>query len=90
MVNECSDRNAICQLRRSTDVVHMEVRDQDIVNLADTGLFCRRHNAIGVTAIKARPSGVNQQRLPGWRDKQCRLPAFDIHEVELQGLTGSR
>ncbi|HKC01594.1 MAG TPA: hypothetical protein VKD23_22615, partial [Terriglobales bacterium] len=43
---------------------------------------------VRVTSRVARPAGIDKQRSTFRRDEEGRLPAFDVHKVDFQGLAG--
>jgi hypothetical protein len=63
-------------------MVVMEVRNQNVVDPANSGEFRCGDNTIGISPIVIRPARVNQQRLLCGRDEQGRLSSFDIHKKD--------
>ena len=84
VVNERADRNAGRELRDAADVIAVVVRNQNVVDLGETGVFRGSDDAIRVTAVEAIPSGVNQQRFSGRRDEQSGLSALDVDKLNEQ------
>src|SRR5215471_20551899 len=84
VIDERTDWDSCGKLRNSADVVHVKVRDQDVVDFAEARLFCRRDNAIGIAALVPRPARVNEKRFFFRSHKQRRLTAIDINEVDVQ------
>ena len=80
VINDRSHGDSRHQLRQATDVIHVKVCDQDVVELADPGLLGHGNDAVGVSAIIAGPTRVDQQRFAGRRDEQRRLATLNIHE----------
>jgi len=69
-------------------VIAVEVRDQQVVDLRQAGIMNRRRDPFRIPSLGARPATVDEQRLPGRRDDQRRLPAFDVNEVDLERFLG--
>jgi hypothetical protein len=67
-------------------MVVMEVRNQSVVDPANSSEFRCGDNTIGVSPTVIRPARVNQQRLFCGRDEQGRLSSFDIHKKDMQWL----
>jgi hypothetical protein len=61
-------------------VVVVKVRDQDIIDLADSRLLGDGNNAVGVPPVIPGPAGIDQKRMLAGCDEQSRLSAFDIDE----------
>ena len=86
MVHKSAYLHALCKLRYSADVVAMVVSDQHIVELRNPSSFRRRDDTVSIAAVKARPSGVNEQRLPRRTYDERRLSPLHINGINLQGL----
>src|SRR5260221_62769 len=88
MVNKRADRNLSEELRHATGMVHVVVSEQDKINFRHTGFLGCGDNAVCVTSRVAWPAGIDKQRSTFRRDEEGRLPAFDVHKVDFQGLAG--
>src|SRR5580704_17402831 len=69
-------------------MIVVEMCDQHVVDLVDFGVLCGGYDAVSIAPVVTWPARVDQQRLAGRRNKQCRLPAFHVHKVHFQ-LLGS-
>src|SRR5882757_4025193 len=81
MVDESSDRDAIDQLGYSARMIVVIVSEQHVIDLLDAREFRSSQYSICIATSIVRPAGIDQQRLPCRRDKECRLAALDIHKV---------
>ena len=59
VINECANLEAPGELRHAADVIAMEVRDENVVNLLQACRFRSGNNAVCVASFIPRPSGVN-------------------------------
>ena len=84
VVDKRSHRNPRRQLGNSAAVIDMEMGNQHVVDLADPGFLRRRNDPIRISAVIVRPARVDQKRLICGRNKQRRLSAFDVDEVDSQ------
>ncbi len=75
-------RNAGDQLRETADVIVVIVGDEHVVDPGEAGSFSDGDDAIGVAAVVAGPTGVDEQGLPVRGDKQRSLPTFDVDEKD--------
>jgi hypothetical protein len=89
MIYKGADLHAVGELRHSADVVAVVMRDQNVIELLETGSLGSGHDSLGVPAIEARPSGIDQQRLPGRTNYKRRLSSLNVDRVNLERLTGS-
>ena len=85
VVHKVHDRDLFRELRDSSGVIRVVMREYEVVYLADAGLLGRRGDPLRVTAIKSGPACVNQQRLARRGDQQRRLAALDVDEVDIEG-----
>ena len=60
VVEEFADLDALTKIRHATDVIHMEVGDEHLVDLGDAGIFHCRLNAVGVATIVAGPASIDE------------------------------
>ena len=68
----------------------MIVGDQDVIDLLKASLMSRSQDPVGVAAIVAGPSSIDQQRRTVGRNQQRRLAALYINGVNLQLRLGLR
>jgi len=91
MIEELADLDALDEFGRAADVIHVKVRDQQVVDAGDAGIAHGGLDAGGVAAIVAGPSGVDQQRCAGCCvDQEGGLAAFDIDGVDEEVICGFR
>ena len=81
-----ADLHARNQLLHAADVIRVVVRDDEIVDGPDAGLLHRGRNPLRIAQVVCRPAGVDQHRLPGRRDDERGLTAFDVNEIQAQRL----
>src|SRR5277367_4887658 len=58
MIDKGVDGNASYELRDATDMVHVIVRDEHVINFGEAGLLGDSDDAVGIAAIVARPTCV--------------------------------
>ena len=68
-VDEMPNRQPRGELGRSAGMVCVIVGDDEVVDLLDARLLRGGKNPVGVTPVEARPPGIDEQRLAGWRDE---------------------
>ena len=99
VVDERANRHLLGKQRHAAGVIRMEVRDEEVVELRETGLLDRSDDAAGIASAgdgvdaPAAPvvravAGIDEQRLAGRGDDEGRLAAFDVDEPERQILRG--
>src|SRR5215468_7644833 len=86
MIDERANLNLVSQLGHSADMVVVVVSDHDELDLTDARDLCSGGNAVGISALKTWPTGINQQGLPGRADDKRCLPTLHIDEVDVQWL----
>ncbi len=86
MVDVIADRDALRQFRHAAEMVAMPVRGDQIVDLGQTGVAGRRHDALGVAhrRVGRHIAGIDQHRLARGRNEQRRLAAFDVDHINIQ------
>ena len=95
MVNKSANRHQLRQFHRAADVVGVKVRDEQIVDLTDTGVTggggdpSRIASVAGIAGLRLKCSAagkprVDEQGLPGWRHEQRGLTPFDVDEVDIE------
>src|SRR5262249_58028408 len=73
--------------RNPAVVIAVPVRDDQVVDLREAGVFHRIHDSPGISRSRLTAvAGVDQDRFARWRDEQHRAAAFNIDEVELEAL----
>ena len=84
------DGDLSLQCRDISAVVDIEMRDQQVVDAAQTGGFDSFQNSIrGCRPIvESGPADIDQQRLSGGRNEQDRLASFDIDGIDVEGTGG--
>ena len=65
-------------------MVAVIVREHQVIDLGDARLLRDGDDAVRIA--RARPAGIDQQRLSGRRDEQSGLPALDVNEINVQVL----
>src|SRR5262245_26283077 len=90
MIDKGLYRDLLNQLRHSTHVVAVEMRDYQVIDLLDTGRLRSCTDPLGITAIEPGPAGIDKHRLLGRRNQQCCLPALDVDEVNIQSLCAAQ
>ena len=63
MVDEVDDGQPVCELGGTTHVVAVEVADDQIVYLGDSGIPGSGDDPVGITSSETGPSGVDQHGL---------------------------
>ena len=84
VVDEHFDGQAPGHFGHAAEMVTVEVRNEQIVQLADTRVAGGSHDAIRIAVGKPGVAGVDEHRLPGRRHDQRRLAAFDVDEVDVE------
>ena len=83
--------NASGELRNTARMIAVPVGDDQMIDLSQVRVACRGDDASGVAYRSgATVARIDQQRLARRRDKQCRVAAFDVHDVDVERLRGSR
>ena len=83
VVDEGTDRNFLSELRNSTDVVGVIVRDQDVVDLLNLCALGDSSDSTGIAEAVVSPSGVDEERLSVGRNEQGSLAALHVHKEDL-------
>ncbi len=85
VVDVLANRNPLCKLGHRTEMVAVPMRRDQVIDLFEAGSVDRGHHPIRI-ARRCRPAvaRVDQHRLAGGRDKERRVAAFDIEDVNLQ------
>ena len=85
VVDEFFDRHAGCEFRHTTKVVAVPVGRDEVLDLLQAGILHRSHNASSVSHSRCSAiARINQNRLSGGSDEKCRIPAFDIDDIDIQ------
>lgn len=85
MINEPADRNAAGDLRHRAKVIGVVVGGNQMVDLRETGILDRGHDAIRIAHRRWSPvAGVDEQRLPGRRDEQRGVSTFHVDHVNVE------
>jgi hypothetical protein len=98
MVHEGANGHQLRQFHDSADMVGMEVRDEQIVDVRDTSVTRGGSDPPRITSVAritglrlhcaaARKSRIDEQRLPRRRHNQRGLTTFDIDEVAVERLS---
>ena len=64
VIDESLDRDQFGQFGNASDVIGVEMRDHDKVNLFDAGDLRNHRDAARVPAVESDLAGVHQHRLP--------------------------
>ena len=86
VVNEFLDWQFAHQLHHAANMVDVEMRDQDIIELLDLGVLGDLGDSSRVAAAKSGPARVHEHGLARRRDDQRGLAAFHVHEIQFQIL----
>ena len=84
VIDVVGDGDFLGQLLEPADVVDVIVRREEIVQLGDAGVAQHRQDARQIAF--ARVAGVDEQRLAGRRDEECRLAALGVGDVDVERL----
>jgi hypothetical protein len=84
VIDESAYRHALQELRESANVVSMVMGQQQIIDLAHARVFGCGGNAPGIESVVPCPPGIDQQGLPCRGNKERRLTAVDVDEVDQQ------
>ena len=101
VIDEGSDRDQLRELSNATVVIRVEVGDEEIIDLRDTGVTHRGQNAVCVSRFlgiagrrfeaSARcESRIDEQSLSLRRYHQRGLPTFDVDEIDVERLPAPR
>ena len=65
MIDKLLDRHMRSQFRETAEMIAVPVRDDQMIDLLQAGIFHRRHDAARIARCRNRSevSGVDQQRL---------------------------
>src|SRR5579872_1020508 len=83
VIDKGPDLDAVSELRNSSNVIAVIVRDQNIVQLLQSSLVSRGDNAVRIASFVARPACVDEQRLPRWTHDERGLSALYVDEIHL-------
>ena len=86
MIDKVPNRYASCDFTDTAVMVTVPVRDHQVINLTNTCVANGRHDSIGVACSANEISGINKQRLTGWRHEQRGIATFYINDVGIQSL----
>ncbi len=84
VVDERANRKAPLELGHAAVVILVQVRDEEVVDALHAGIAHGGDDAVGIARVEPRITGVDEQRLPGRRDDERGLPAFDVDEVDVE------
>ena len=91
VVDERADRKPPLKFRHAAVVILVQVRDEEIVDALQAGIAHGGDDPVGIACVEPRVAGVDEQGLPGRRDDERGLPAFDVDEVDVESFRrGSR
>ena len=90
MVDERADLHVVGELLDAPHMVAVIMRDDDVVQFLDVGVFAGFRNALRIASVEAAPSSIDKHGLAGGADDEGRLAAFDIDKINFQGLCGLR
>ena len=74
MVDKSGDLDALGDFRQAAYMIAMVVRDHGDVDLTNSGGFCGRFDAIGISPVESSPTGINQQRFARRIDRSVDWP----------------
>ena len=83
VIDEGADWNPLGELRSAANVVVMVMGDEDEVDFVNAGIMRSSDDAVGVTTVIARPTGIDEERLARGSDEERGLTAFDVHKIYL-------
>ena len=78
------DGNELRQSGHRADVIAVEVRGEQDIDLLQAGLLRRGEDPLGVAIVRRAIGGVDQQGLAAGRDDQSGGAAFGVNPVNLQ------
>ena len=84
VVDKRLHRQAPDHFGHAAEMVAVEMRNQQVVQLADARVAGGRQDAIRIAVGEPGVPGVDEHRLSGGRDDQRGLPALDVDEVDVQ------
>ena len=84
------DRDQLRERGHGADVVAVEVRGQQVVDLLEAGLLGGGEDALGVAIVGGAVGGVHQQGLAARRDDQRGGAAFGVDPVDFEVLGGAQ
>jgi hypothetical protein len=87
VIHEMRNWDARGQFSDTTVMVAMPVSDDQVIDPGDASVSSRRQDSTGI-AHGACPtiSGIDQERLTGRGDSKRGVAAFDVDNVDIQGL----
>src|ERR1700733_165857 len=89
MIDEGPHRNLRDKLRHAAGMIHVIMREQNIVDAADPCRLGCGGNAVRIARLMSRPSCINQQRMLRWSHEERCLSAFHIDKKNLKGIAWS-
>jgi hypothetical protein len=87
VIHEMRNWDARSQFSDTAVMVAMPVSDDQVINPGDAGVSSRRQDSTGIAHGPCTTiSGIDQERLTGWGDSKRGVAAFDVDNVDIQGL----
>src|SRR3954468_3981026 len=84
------DRKLLGKFPKASEMVAVPVRDDQMIDLGDTGVFRRFDDASGIARrLGAAIAGIDEHSLAEWRDEQRGVAAFNVDDVNLQRFGGA-
>ena len=84
MVNKMMNWQSLGKWKRPPHVVRVEMGHKQVINCRYPGIVRRRYDPRSIAAVIARPSGINEHRLPSRGDKKRRFASLNIDDVDLK------
>ena len=87
MIDELFDGNLRSQFGQAAEVIAMPVRDDQMIDLLEAGVFHGRHDSRGVSRrLRAGIAGVDEQRFARRRNEERRIAALHIDDIDVECL----
>ena len=85
MIDELLDRDAGGQFREAAKMIAMPVSNDQVIDLRNAGVFQSGHDAFGIAnGARSHVPRVNQDRLTRGGNKEHRIAALDIDDIDVQ------
>ena len=90
MIDEFIDLNDVRQLPNAANMVAMEVRRDEVVDLLFLG-FLREDvlNPLGVAVLETGPSGIHQDGVAARSNNERRRTPFNVNPVDVERIGGN-
>ena len=89
VIHEFADRDALLELGHPAVMIAVPVRDDQAVDLGETGILRGGIDALGIAHRAVGVAGVDQERFTGRVHEQRRVAAFDVDDIDVQRRAGA-